>query len=234
MTLETKRKLFALLIAVLLSACGGTPPTQTISEDDVLMTYSVGTMVSGFFATQTAMVTPLPVSTNTPPPTNTFLPAPTPYNTPLPLATWTPAIIYASNTPNLALTPSVTGTPPTATSNAGGLSNGCNNSAFIRDANYPPGTVVNPGEEFLKTWKVQNTGSCEWAYNYTLIIVQDEYFDSSWGRLGRNVMPGDWAEVSVIVNAPQSAGTYSGYWRMSDPGGSAFGVTLELKIVVGE
>lgn len=228
-----KRNLLILTLAgILLAACGGGAPEETISEEDVMMTYSVGTMVAGFFATQTAMVTPTPANTNTPLPTNTFLPTPTPYNTPLPLATWTLVLIYYTNTPNVALTPSVTGTPPTATQNTGALAFGCNNSAFIRDANYPPGSTVSPGEEFVKTWKVQNTGTCEWQYNYGMSIVSDEHFDSSWNRLGRNVLPGDWAEVSVIVSAPKNDGTYNGSWRMADAGGNAFGVTLTLTIVV--
>ncbi|MBV6392937.1 MAG: hypothetical protein KPEEDBHJ_02166 [Anaerolineales bacterium] len=220
------------LIASLLSACGGSPPEETLSEEEIVLTFSVGTMVANLFETQTALVTPTPASTNTPLPTNTFLPTPTAFNTALPLATWTPAPIFYSPTPNLALIPTVTGTPPTATSNAGALAFGCNNAVFVRDANYPPGTTVSAGEGFVKTWKVENNGSCEWAYNYTLVVVADEYFDSSWGRLGRNVAVGTWAEVSVIVNAPKHAGTYTGYWRMADAGGNAFGATLALTIVV--
>lgn len=235
--MKTKSKLHFLLVMMLfLSACGGGSNEGTITEEEVLLTYSVGTMVAGFFATQTAMVTPTPLATNTPPPTNTFLPAPTILNSPLPApVTWTPAIVYPFLSPTsgvVALTPSVTGTLPTATVNTGALAFGCNNSAFVRDSNYPKGSTVSPGEGFVKTWKVENTGSCDWAYNYTLSIVSDKYFDSSWNRLGRDVRPGEWAEVSVIVDAPKHAGTYTGYWRMADNEGHPFGATLELTIVV--
>ena len=232
MKFKQKFLIVLLIMIVLLSACDGTAEEGVISEEDVMMTYSVGTMVSGFFASQTAMVTPEPLSTNTPLPTNTFLSTPTPYNTQLPLATWTPAVIYFTSTLNIALTPSVTGTPPTATPNTGALAFGCNNSAFVRDVNYPNGTTVSPGEEFVKTWKVENTGSCDWQYNYGMAVIVDKDFDSSWNHLGRNVKPGEWAEVSVIVNAPNNDGTYTGSWRMADAGGNPFGATLTLTIVV--
>ena len=229
-----RRFLYVFVIAVfLLSACGDTADESGITEEDILLTSSVGTMVSAFFGTQTAIVEMMPTDTNTPLPTNTFLPTPEPYNTQLPVPpTWTPVLIYYTSTPNLALTPTVTGTPPTATANTGALAFGCNNSAFVRDVNYPGGTEVSPGEEFVKTWKVENTGSCNWEYNYGMAVVNDQYFDSSWNRLGRNVLPGDWGEVSVIVTAPNHEGTYSGYWRMADAGGNAFGATLGLTIVV--
>jgi hypothetical protein len=161
-----------------------------------MMTYSVGTMVSSFFETQTAMVSPTPAVSDTPLPTNTFLPTPTLMNTPLPLATWTPVVIYYSSTPNIALIPSVTGTPPTATPNTGASGVGCNNLAVVRDVNYPSGTTVKAGEVITKTWKVQNTGSCDWAYNYALATVSDEHFFSSW-EAWENV-PRGWAELSVV------------------------------------
>lgn len=219
-----------LLFILLLSACGF--PAAEPSNADPALTYAVDTIVAGFFATQTALVTPTPASTNTPLPTNTFPPPPTVANTPLPLPTWTPVPVYYTAIPNSALTPTVTGTPPTATPNNGALAFGCNNSAFVRDANYPNGTVVSPGEEFTKTWKVQNTGSCDWQYNYGMAIVVDKDFDSSWNRLGRDVKPGDWAEVSVILTAPNNDGTYTGSWRMADAGGNPFGVTLSVTIIV--
>lgn len=225
MKIQNKFAVLLVGLSLFFSACTA-PSEETISEEDVILTYSVGTMVADFFATQTALVTPTPASTNTPLPTNTFPPPPTLANTPLPLATWTPAPVYYTAVP---LTPVATGALPTAT---GALAFGCNNSAFVRDVNYPSGTTVSPGEEFTKTWKVQNTGSCDWQYNYTMAIVVDNDFDSSWGRLGRNVQPGDWAEVSVILNAPNNDGTYTGSWRMADSGGNPFGVTLSVTIVV--
>ncbi|MBK9780711.1 MAG: hypothetical protein IPP55_11775 [Anaerolineales bacterium] len=231
--MNPKIKFLPILMTILLSACGGAPE-QTITEEEIMMTYSVGTMVSSFFETQTAMVSPTPAVSDTPLPTNTFLPTPTLMNTPLPLATWTPVVIYYSSTPNIALIPSVTGTPPTATPNTGASGVGCNNLAVVRDVNYPSGTTVKAGEVITKTWKVQNTGSCDWAYNYALATVSDEHFFSSWGKLGKNVPPGNWAELSVVLEVPNHDGTFNASWRLADAGGAAFGATLSVSIVVVE
>ncbi|MBL8063109.1 MAG: hypothetical protein JNK32_08835 [Anaerolineales bacterium] len=234
MRLNPKLPILFLIAIVILSACGASPAEEQASAD-AAMTQVVGTMVAGFFATQTALFTPPPPSTNTPLPTNTFLPTPTPApaNTLPPPPTWTPGFVFFTNTPSLLLTPTVTGTLPTATANSGALAYGCNNLAFVRDVNYPSGTEVAPEESFVKTWKVENTGTCEWVFNYTLSIVVDEYFDSSWNTLGKIVQPGEWTELSVIVDAPKQAGTYTSYWRFTD-GAHPFGATLGLTVVVKE
>ncbi|MCL4268924.1 MAG: hypothetical protein KJZ72_05240 [Anaerolineales bacterium] len=234
MKLKQRFMIVLLVLSVILVACGGAQPEEQVTEDEAILTLAVGTMVANFFETQTAMVTPTPPSTNTPLPTNTFLPTPTPYNTLPPPATWTPSFVfYTFTSAPILLTPSVTGTLPTATINSNALANGCNNLAFIRDVNYPSGTEVAPGESFVKTWKVQNTGTCDWVYIYTLALVGEDHFDSSWNTLGKIVKPWDWAELSVFVDAPKADGTYTSYWRLTD-GSNAFGATLSLSIVVKE
>ena len=233
--MKLNRKTLGVFVIVMfsLAACGGSADEG--ANPVVAGTGAVETLVAGFFATQTAMVTPTPLSTNTPLPTNTFLPTPTTSNTVAPLATWTPVVIYYSATPNSALLlPTVTGTPPTATPNTGALGFGCNNLAIVRDVNYPSGTTVKAGDTITKTWKVQNTGSCDWNINYALVIVQDENFRSTWGRIGKVVAPGSWAEISVVLEMPKHDGTFTGSWRLADAGGNAFGATLSVSIVVVE
>ena len=47
-----------LLVFILLAACGGNQKEEQININDVVMTSAVGTIVAGYFETQTAMVTP--------------------------------------------------------------------------------------------------------------------------------------------------------------------------------
>jgi hypothetical protein len=231
--MNPKIKYLLVLVTLLITSCG--PSTEEQENPVAAGTGAVETLVAGFFATQTAMATPTPLNTNTPLPTNTFLPTPTTANTAPPLATWTPIVIYYSATPNAAaLVPTVTGTPPTATANSGGQASGCNNLAIVRDVNYPSGTTVKAGETITKTWKVQNTGSCNWEINYALVIVQDENFHSTWSRIGKVVAPGSWAEISVVLEVPKHDGTFAGSWRLADAGGNAFGAALSVSIVVVE
>ena len=100
--------------------------------------------------------------------------------------------------------------------------------------NYPSGTTVKAGDVITKTWKVQNTGSCDWNYNYALVIVSDENFRSTWSKIGKVISPGNWSEISVILEVPNHDGTFTGSWRLADAGGNAFGATLSVSIVVVE
>jgi hypothetical protein len=215
-----------LILTFLLSACAGNAPTD---DPQILMTSAVGTMVAGFFQTQTAMYTP-PSSTVTQ--TETRFPTPTQFTALNPLVnTQTPTPLYTV-TLGTPFTPTVTGTPPTATVNAASLGFGCNNLAFVRDVNYPNGTVFKPGQVFTKTWKVANNGTCDWKFVYRLMFLSGTNMDPTFnGNLGKLVHPGDWAELSVAISAPTKPGTYSAYFRFSD-GSNMFGATLGITIKV--
>ena len=219
-----------LLMSIFISACGAGEATEPAIRMEELMTASVGTMVSIYFETQTAMYTPAtstPTVTSTP--AYTMTPYPTisePSSTPtfavnsLPVFTFTPGI------------PTVTGTLPTATVNANALAFGCSNLAFIRDVNYPPDSVLQKGEEVTKTWKVQNTGSCNWTFQFHLVQFAGDDMKASGDYIGKTVTVLDWAEVSVGFAAPKKAGSYKAYFRMVDAGGNMFGSTLVLSFTV--
>lgn len=227
---KQKYPILFLTVLMILSACGG-GIDESGEADDALLTAAVGTMVSGFFGTQTAMVTPAAPFTETLLPTNTPYPTLTPGAVVFP-PTWTPTFFYITATPGGSVTPSVTGTLSTATVDPFALGSGCNNLAFIRDVNYPSGTAVTSGETFTKTWKVQNIGTCDWLYGYALTTVGEDHFRSTWSQIGRIVKPWDWTELSVVAEAPKKEGTYTTYYRLTDGGGTAFGTTLSLTIVV--
>ena len=218
--------LIVILIVFILTACTGeAPPTEGA---DVLMTSVVGTMVASFQDTQTAMYTP-PVPTST----ATYTPVPSPtiiYPTTTLGPTLTPTFIYYSATPTSGtITP--TGTLPTPTVNSASLAVGCNNLAFIRDVSVPAGTVFEKGREFTKTWKVQNTGTCDWMYQYTLVPLGEETFGGVNTKIQKRVPVWSWSEITVDLQAPKKPGTYTSYWRLSN-GQSLFGETLAVSFVV--
>jgi hypothetical protein len=191
-----------------------------------MLTQGVGTMVAAFFETQTSMVTP---ATDTPLPTQTLFATPTPFSTFTPFAAATSTLFFY--TPTLGASPTPTGTFYTPTPNPGTLAYGCNNLVFIRDVNFPPGTVVDRGQGFIKTWKVQNTGTCNWMYQYALHPVGDS-MGGGPTKIQRLVEPWSWSEVSVDLTAPRTPGTYSSYWRLADAEGHMFGATLVVTIKV--
>lgn len=221
MQYQRKYKRIFLFLTIFLSACAGAAPTE---NPEIAMTSAVGTMVASFFETQTAMVTPV---TATPTATETKFPTPTMFATQTPLSSLTPTLFFSTSVGS----PTVTGTLPTVTVNASALGFGCNNLAFVRDVNYPNGTVLKPGEQFTKTWKVANNGTCNWMFGYRLKFVSGDMDPTINGTLGKQVTPGNWAELSAVLSAPNKAGTYSAYFRFSD-GSHQFGATLGVTIKV--
>lgn len=217
-------------LSVLLASCGGAAaPTVDVNA---MMTEGVGTMVASFFETQTAMYTPpsptstatyTPFPSPTFPPTSTFLPS-------------TPTTFYVYPTATLGtvspLTAIATGTYVTATVNPSVLGAGCNNLAFVRDVTIPDGTVLKPREEFTKTWKVENTGSCKWMPQYALVMISGTDMGAGPTKIQKMVEVGSWTELSVNVAAPNKEGVYKTYWRLADADGVLFGATLAVIIEV--
>ena len=216
-------------LALLLSACG--PQATPASSGDLLLTEGVNTIVASYFGTQTAAA---PTATIAVPPSVTPLPSATLQTLPTaPLVTPTFTFVYYTLTATpYTVTP--TGTFYTATTNAGTLAYGCKNLLLIADVNYPSGTTVKPGQNFTKTWKVSNNGTCQWDYVFSLTQISGSDFDAPGKKLGKVVGVNDWTEISLNLDAPNKEGTYTAYWRMSDGEGHLFGSTLGVTVRVSK
>jgi Ig-like domain from next to BRCA1 gene len=227
MSFARKTLIPLLILTTLLTACGSGVATSTPVDANSISTALVGTLVVSLFQTQTALVPPSPVPTDVPPTPVSPLIFPT-SNIP------TPTLIYylplATLTPNL--TPTVTGTVPTPTIDPNSLAVGCNNLAFVRDVTIPSGTVLSPKQDFQKTWKVANTGTCNWMYQYQIMFLSGNAFNGKTTKLLRVVEAGHWAEISVGMSAPNAPGDYTSYWRMADANGNMFGASLAVSFTV--
>jgi hypothetical protein len=94
----------------------------------------------------------------------------------------------------------------------------------ISDQTYPDDTAVKAGENFVKTWELENAGTCTWMPDYALVFVANEQMQAvSPMPLGSSVKPGEKIEVSVSLTAPESAGKQRGIWMLQDSAGKAFG-----------
>jgi hypothetical protein len=222
-------KILVLVLAsfMLVSCAGAATPTQDVNA---IMTAAISTMVASFFETQTAVVTPVtPTITET----NTPFPTVTPFYSPVSLAS--PTIANQLPTLSLITTPSPvpTGTLATSTINPGVLAVGCNNLYFIRDVTIPAGTVMQRKQDFTKTWKVQNIGTCDWLYQYSIVLLSGDAFSGKSTKLQKLVKVNSWAEISVNMTTPNKPGTYTSYWRLSN-GQSMFGATLVVSFIVAD
>jgi hypothetical protein len=111
-------------------------------------------------------------------------------------------------------------------------SQACDDSAFINDASVPDGMVMAAGQEFVKTWKVKNSGTCSWTTGYQLVYSYGERMGGLPINLTVEVAPNTDVEISVQLKAPLKSGTYSGYWRLANNNGYAFGDIFTVIITV--
>ncbi|MBN1264046.1 MAG: hypothetical protein JXA25_01040 [Anaerolineales bacterium] len=118
----------------------------------------------------------------------------------------------------------------------------CTNKArYISDVTIPDDTHFNPGDSFIKTWRVQNVGTCTWNSNYSLVFSSGNIMGgSSSVPLIGNVSPNSNVDISVNLTAPSSNGTHQGNWKMRAPDGTVFGfgvtggdASIFVRIVVG-
>jgi hypothetical protein len=137
-----------------------------------------------------------------------------------------------TDTPTVAMTPTVTPTLATGVPISTSVSGLCDNSTYVSDVTFPDNTLVLPGQTIVKTWKVQNAGSCAWNTSYSLVYVSGTQMGGVTTNITAPVNPGYQINVSVTLTAPTTTGTYTGYWILSNAGGSNFGASLYITIVV--
>jgi hypothetical protein len=111
---------------------------------------------------------------------------------------------------------------------------GCNNSAYVSDVTIPDGTVLAPGESFTKTWKFYNSGTCAWSADYTITFASGNDMSGETTTLVESVSSGDTVNISVAMAAPDTEGTYTGYWQLTNAAGTLFGQSVYVQIVVSE
>ena len=128
--------------------------------------------------------------------------------------TVTPGVVPATLTP----IPILTNTPfPSATSN-------CNVMQFVTDVTYADDSVLAPGQNFTKTWRIKNVGTCAWTPSYAVVFSNGNSMNGpSTQALAGNVNPGQTLDVSVNLTAPASPDTYRGDWKIRDASGVLFG-----------
>ena len=126
----------------------------------------------------------------------------------------------------------VTGTPPTATPSKTPAPvtvtvppSACDKVQYVADVNFPDGTVVQPGTQFTKTWKLKNIGTCAWAKDtYQLVYYSGEKMGASSAVFPENVPVGQTVNISINLTAPSAAGSYRGYWMFKNANGALFGL----------
>jgi len=144
--------------------------------------------------------------------------------TPTPTVIGIPSLIFQTQTP--VLLPTFTRTPGFATT-------GCDNSVYISDVTIPDGTTIAAGQNFTKTWKVSNTGTCAWTATYQIIFISGNSLGGKATAIGKIVNPGESADISVVLTSSSDLGALKGIWRLSNDRSQPFGTTLTVEIISG-
>ena len=91
----------------------------------------------------------------------------------------------------------------------------CDKAVFVEHVTYPPGNLVEKGQDFVKTWRVLNAGYCTWTTDYALQFVTGYALDAPVRvALTKPVAPDQTADLSLIFTAPNAEGDFTGYWAL--------------------
>ena len=199
---------FSLLVAACSSAAGDASPTP---QPESVLTAAAQTAQ----AQLTELAKPKPTSTSSPLPAETIPPLPTDS-----AALGTDLV----SSPDPDTTGVITPTPAT-----GGVDQG----EFWADITIPDGTDFDQGETFTKVWQLRNSGTNTWTQDYGLAFFGGEQMSAPVVvPLTGNVSPGATIDVSVDMTAPQSGGTYTGFWKMQNAAGEFFDYAVFVQIDV--
>ncbi|MGW8251159.1 MAG: NBR1-Ig-like domain-containing protein [Anaerolineales bacterium] len=129
-----------------------------------------------------------------------------------------PATPTLSPTETSPVTPTLTITPTVEISGEDRLE-------FVADITVPDGTIFKPGETFVKTWRLENTGTSTWSSGHALVFISGEQMGAPASvPLSITVPPGETGDVSVSLTAPNSPGSYFSFWMLRGPAGNNFGL----------
>ncbi len=204
-----KLKYFALplLCGLLLSACGGSAAPTEPPVDVAAVRTSAASTVEARFTLTAAAFTPTP-----PPPTETEA-----------AATDEPEATPTATSPVIAVVTNAEGTQVEL----------CDNLIYVADVTVPDGTIMSPGQDFVKTWRVRNTGACPWGAGYVLAYAGYTIpMSGQFIAMTEVIQPGQEVEVSVQFTAPSQAGEYLSAWTMRNPQGVTFPQVVFVKIIV--
>lgn len=202
------------LALVLLGACGSPAATQPTPDVNAARTSAAKTVVAELTLTAAAFTPTTGITESAATETQSAPAATATLSTPVIIVTNASGVpVEISPTPILC--DSLTFNPATV------------------DVNIPDGSQMTPNQEFVKTWKVKNDGSCVWGDGYGLIYAG--YSNRMSGQpqpLGSVVEIGQEIEVSVSFKAPDKIGEYVSAWQMANAKGIPFGKAIFVKILV--
>ena len=108
-------------------------------------------------------------------------------------------------------------------------------AALVQET-YPDNSILKPGEKFIKTFEIKNTGSKTWTTAYSLVLdptSQNEALGSPPRlTLPQETPPGNTVSFSISLAAPAVTGTRTVYWVLENERGETIPVESSPQIWV--
>ena len=103
-------------------------------------------------------------------------------------------------------------------------------AVFQADVTVPDNTGVEAGQLFTKTWRVRNTGTCDWGVGYRLTHVDGNQMGGPDSVDIPEIPAGESAEISVRLTAPMEEGQHRGQWQICVNETECFGDRIYVQI----
>ena len=228
---HSRRMAALLLIVLLLTGCAVLNPTRIryfiLHIEDEL--FSQATITMPVRVTSTFTSTPTLIPTATIKPTETM----TPTLTPRPLINYSSPTFEVLETQSLPIS-------------AGDSIN------QVSDVTIPDDTVLQPGQLFIKSWRMTNSGDSTWEDGTKLMmdttfdtemptvvkaifVKENDWIDftpGGWGTRVYNVGPGTKVDLAVILRAPLQAGSYQIQFRLVNSKGEIVNTPFWMRFFV--
>ncbi len=136
-------------------------------------------------------------------------------------------------TPSPSSTPIPTSTPtPTPDLTAAAIAACEFDLEVVSDPVVSP-SVLRPGQQFVKLWEVENTGTCAWPEDAELVFVSGDELQVVEAPEIEPLAPEETSEIEIALRAPTGYDRYTSVWQLQDGQGSPIGEELEITCRVG-
>jgi hypothetical protein len=106
----------------------------------------------------------------------------------------------------------------------------------LDDKNMTAPPVFQPGQQFSKSWRLRNAGTCDWSPDFSLTYRSGNVPEAQMGgrsfKIGKAVAPGQTIDLTANLVAPQAPGVYQGFWQMANAAGRPLGERVWVGIRV--
>jgi len=107
---------------------------------------------------------------------------------------------------------------------------------WVKDVNFPDGSVIAPGITVIKQWQIKNAGSSTWPEGSKVIFLRGnrELLGEQEEFSVPVAQPGQTVDISCPITVPTKPGRYSAYFKLADKDRVVFGQRFWMEFSVAE